>query len=268
MLINGNIDRNDAQYNTNAPFTGDTESLSINGTILPPCSIRSLKIYCDETVTPPVRLSRISRNSEGSVYTVHFTDGKSVTAAVWRLFKQQPAGLPEYVTNFLLSEDGDLRGHITFHRSLPETLKGLVRDMQSVSTGSGAFEVLPQCLTAYLKGVCRSLSVNGSVLHASTDICPANLVHSSVSDGVYSIGLMDEYAESVPCDGICSLRVDDVTAVNGKPTTGEDIARDPIWLGGKHLVIRSSVASNVRVVYNGKTTPNSIELRGVLDGQH
>lgn len=266
MLINANIDRNDAQINTKAPFTYESP-LKLLDSELPSMAFQSIKIYCGEGFVPPVRLSSVAVVPEHpDQCDVRFADksGKPMCHAVICLLSE---GTKDYITTLLTDDYGVIKGHVTYRRDTPGVLLTAARRSDGLfTTQAGDFTLLPQCHEAWITGNCKAISVNGTTTRSNVRLIPSILVHTRIDpDSSYCFDLADVYWPDVTVsareavNGLCNLVVHNVKKLNGVTIDG---TTDPIWIGGKHLVIRSSVTSNIRV----GVTDTSIVLKGVMDG--
>lgn len=266
MLSNVNIDRNDAQMNTKAPFTYESP-LKLLDSELPSMAFRSIKIYCGQGFETPARLASVSVVAEHpDQCDIRFADasGKYMCHAVVCLLSE---GVSDYVTTLLTDDYGVILGHVTYRRDTPGALLTAARRSDGLfTTQPGDFTLLPQCHEAWITGNCKAVSVNGDVTRSNVRLIPSILVHTRFDNGgAYCFDLADVYWPGVTVsareaiNGICNLVVHNVTKLNGVTVNG---TTDPIWVGGKHLVIRSSITSNIRVSVTG----SSILLKGVMDG--
>ena len=115
----------------------------------------------------------------------------------------------------------------------------------------------------------------GPLIHAEMDPSPDNADNSNSAivtpaHPAFRVSIADVYEDRVLNNGICELVVPCIT-VNGEepPSEMEDPDHDYVdqdgyshfWVGGKHLSIRSSITSNIRVV----RTDRGITLTGITD---
>lgn len=277
MLLQHNEDRNDESYNTKAPFRYECELALPEGS-LPAQSIRSLIVYCEDGIRPPVRLASVSiAHNEVANLVLEFTDfaGNLVGTANMYQTLQTP-----YATTFIYSANGVIKGHVCYNAEAANALADAARlSAGSFKTKESDFMLLPQCHVAWLSGHARALSVNGKATRRNVIINPTIEMHTDIT----SVSVPDS-SQQVDCyvlsmaahwtgggvsiitnpamNGLCKLAMNNVLTVDGATAADPDyLLADPVYIGGAHLVIRSSDTSNLRVISNGR----AISVMGVQD---
>lgn len=277
MLQQHNEDRNDEAYNTKAPFRYECELALPEGS-LPAMSILSLVVYCGDGVRPPVRLSSVSvAGNEAASLVLEFTDfaGSPIgTANMYKTLREA------YVTTFIYSPDGVIKGHVCYNAEASAALSAAARVSAGVfRTGESDFVLLPQCHVAWLSGHARALGVNGRSTRRNVIVNPTVEMHTEITSmtvadiaspvDCYVLGMAshwygggDSVASNPAMYGLCRLSMNNVITVDGATTADPDyLMADPVYIGGAHLVIRSSDTSNLRVISNGR----AISVMGVQD---
>lgn len=265
MLTPINIVHTDAKYNTNAPFEWNCP-LVLNSIKISSEYFRSVKIYCDKTNVLPVHLDTITISIEDSnICYVSFCDANGIEIGKWRACVSTDSDTnSEYCTAFIRNTHNEIKGHISFHTSLPGALLNCARKSNGTVTADyGDFVLLPHCHVAWHPGHGRTITINDYTTLQNVKIHPGILTridsNLNANGDNLSISVVGPYKDKSQKNGICNLVADNVIYVNGSETTAASLVRNPIWLGGKHLVIRSSITSNIRVLCDGQ----SIYLAGV-----
>lgn len=264
MQMDSNIDRNDAVYNTNAPFEGD-RPLVISGFTLDYRSFRSIRVYVTETMTPPVRLASItlSKIDPDKAYA-RFEASNGVLVGRWEIVRTIPNTTGEYVTCFILNDADTIMGHVVYAKSLPDALLHLVSSAGgTVNVQPSSFKLLPQChVPMHVDGV-RAFKVGSHVYRGELVVSGVDELTTTVDDNMTaSIGLNENVLPyKYKKHGICKLKVDNLVSVNGVAVQPGSANNTEYWIGGSHLILRSSVTSNLRVSMENGT----IALKGVQE---
>lgn len=282
-LTHYNTDRTDDRINTNAPFEYECPC-KFGRITLPQSAFISIKLYIDEGMTLPARLSRVYSPDPSSV-AVEFCDSHNVLIGTWTAPLKLDPGC-EYVSGFIYDDDGILRGHVVSDPSTPGTLNAACRFIGGdIKTSLTDFILLRQCCVPWYIGKVKRISINGNT--TSSDVVIGIKRPTAVDPGE----LDDIFIWSVPAisTDITLLRIDafgdfDKTFIGlltgyqddqfrvGKPGLlqfsliegGGAIHIDDI--GNASLMVRSTKLSNLRVV----TVANSISCVGVsstVDGE-
>lgn len=274
MLFQHNIDRNDAAYNTKAPFRYECP-LNIGAGSLDTRNVRSIVAYCDEEATPPVRLHSVSLDPEHSgACRAEFTDAAGQQIGIAYLLKY----IGGFHTTFILNQYMVIKGHISYNSQLTEELMQAARMADGkYTTDDNDFVLLPQCHVARFKGHMRAIRINGTLTHSYVHIWPKIEMHSEYvtadlnagyADRSYILSLAEPFEEGVSLDtnptlnGLTWLSVNNLDSIDMSPAASDDYAiENPFLLSGVHLVIRSSDTSNIRVI----STDKHVTFTGVQD---
>ena len=246
-----NLDRSDEQVISNYPFTYEsTRNIKIG--ILPPGSFLAVSVNIDEDTELPCRIKGIS--ADGKLVICDNTGAEICYGQLYKTFASNDSG---YVSFFLYNQNEVLSGFIFCKVEAAAQLVAVNTWYPNIFTyfDNDAFILLPECCVPTMKGAVRSFMVNNK--HVTADLCirfsepTANnyrtgyniyptLYGDAMCINVYNV------QEPEP-NGLCVL------SVNGKN----------YWVGGLNIILKSSVTSNLRVVYGD----SSIILRGVTDAQ-
>jgi hypothetical protein len=244
MLNSFNIDRSDSEINTNFPFQWQCR-LQLGSVQLPSGLIRSIRVHCTEGILPPVRLHKVQINGDNG--TAEFRDSQGVSVCFWKFsYKSSDTRISAFLTNSY----NVISGHIVCSEELPAMLFSIAAaNNNEVTTESDDFLLLPQCHTSSLSGYCKAFKIGDTVYNSDLTIKSGAYTSSEFKGGVYSISLLGKYAvdtdSAMNRDGIMQL------SVNG----------ETYYVGGRHLLIRAGMTSNLRVVMAN----SAITLKGVQD---
>lgn len=262
MPLVWNIDKHDAAYNTNAPFEYNCP-LKLGGISIPPAGFLSIKIYCTEDMRPPVRLSSVTTNADGTA-NVEFSDADSRIIGYWKASPIDAGsvyitgGLPDYVSDFICTEHGVITGHVYCQKDIPSMLVSAAKSGNGeVTSDSQDFVLLPQCHTMTLNGAMRAISVNG-IDHTGDVRLQAGkyLKDASVGNNVAPncIGKYSRDTEEAEVhDGVTRLAVRKIINNQDHVSTYD--------AAGKHLIIKAGIVSNIRVLKDSGV----LVLKGVAD---
>ena len=244
MLTTYNIDRSDSEINTNFPFQWQCP-LQLGSVRLPIGMVKSARVYCTEGILPPVRLHSVQIN--GGDGTAEFRDAQGVVVCYWK-FSEQSSG--DTVSAFLVNSYNVISGHIVCSSELPAMLFSIASaNNNSITTDSDDFLLLPQCHVSDLTGFCKAFKVGNKIYNEDITLAAGSYTSAEFKDGVYTISLMSKYTASSDSamnrDGLLHL------SVNG----------NTYYIGGRHLILRAGMTSNLRVTMSNST----ITLKGVLD---
>lgn len=250
MLIHSNIDKHEASKNTNAPFMGHC-ALDLGGYSMTPNSFLSVKIHMSEGLIPPARIDTITTER------INFTDssgtfiGSVFLPAEDGRISNHNSGYP-YLSTYIFNDNKVVVGHVTTLQSTPLELQNAARVAGGTfKTGVNDFLLLPQCHVASFNGCMRAISVNKVVTTLPTEInCASdNIAVKPTLLSQLQIDVCKKITQKGQPHGIRKIRVD-----------SRDVYRSDS-VDGKHLVIRATTLSNLRVLVDDK----DILLKGVSD---
>lgn len=260
LTLTNNLDRTDEAAISNWPFTHES-TLDTGDGVLTADSFLSISVNIDESVVLPCRFKGVSKDGRLLV-----CDAVGTEVCSGQLYATNAGD--ELSSFFLYNQYGVLCGNITCKSSVLTQLFSLSKFTDNVHYFAiRAFVFLPQCHVQSMIGHGRSLGVSGKysvadlVLRCTTgalvtggSVSAHNIVPETPEDVVISGSTYHRYAISVyniekPVKNKwCRVYIQG-------HTTGLYNVEDC------NLIIKSSVASNIRVVYSN----DSITLRGVLD---
>lgn len=264
MLDNFNIDQQDAVKFTKYPFT-EGSTLAVCGSALPPASFVSVRIMCSQGAT--VSLTGLQMDPSCDFASAVFTDsGTGAAAGIWRVYPATAAGTG-MVTALLYDADGVLTGHLACVSGLPCWLYELCRtNGGDVQLDRQALVLRPECTVPAIDGTGRVIAVSGTdtALASTGDvrILLDGYLRDSLSSGVLTIDAAGPVSQDllvlpssvqISADGLLSV------AVCMDDDSSSSCLEVPCR--GKHLIVRSGLASNLRVLTSG----SGITLHGVLD---
>ena len=274
MQINSNIDVYAAEFNTNAPFTIDS-SMRVGDIQLSYADFLSIVLYCDEDIVPPARIGMLrALPADANGVDVVFVDTGNRSIGALRMLEtaEDVSYYNGYITSFICDENGGIVGHAMYAKTLPGAfLSVLSRSAAStVRVNPDAFVLMPQCHVARLRSHGAAIRVNGTTTldnvyiraGATTraDVYAASALAEQGLDVVqlpgleyYCVSAINKYTPNMTsADGYTKLCI---------TLTGETVNRYIIDVSNSHIVLRSSVASNVRVI----TEFSGITIKGVMD---
>lgn len=228
MLINmNNMQRDSAAYNANAPFSGSGE-LYIGDMAVPSGSLLSLKVYCDESVTLPVRLASIARDTaRRTSVRLTFLDALGYTVGYCTLEKTA-----EDSSRGIFNSEGYLCGHMYYTKEFADICVTAVQKAPSgVSLDSDAFQLLPQNHVATLTGKVKSIYVGGSRISGNVVLHGGEYTRIDNASGAISMGVVGAYQESTYNNRLCVLKL-----------PGQEVD-----IKDAHLILRHTPTSNIRV---------------------
>lgn len=237
MLSHTNIDRQDSQQVSNAPFTF-TSTLKLQESILPTGSFISLKVYVEEDYKVPFRFHSIRPDGK-----LVICDAVGTPVITWQTFAATRERLNErpYVSSLLYNMNGVIAGHVSCTHTAIAVIRNVVESITvPYLLDAGAFVLIPQCHVAMLKGQCRAIRQiddNSSrdttgdleLSFGTTDDC----LYATENDKIIlaMVNTEDKTMKMLTPNGLCNL------VVNGN-THG---------VIGKSIIIKSKLESNLRV---------------------
>lgn len=253
LTITNNLDRTDEATISNWPFTYES-TLDTGDGALTGDSFLAVSVNVDETVELPCRFKGVS--SDGRLI---ICDASGAEVCSGQLYERTDANATT-CSFFLYNKYGVLSGVIFCKPNVPSMLWSLSQYANGMHYfATNAFVLLPQCHVQSAQGNVRSFGVNGTYTTANLGIrCTSGVIsdvpgatvsgHNIIpeSSSVVSYGVFN-FDENPEPNKWCRI------TVNGTTYNVED----------KNLIIRASVASNLRVVHSDA----AIILRGVLDAQ-
>ena len=255
MLSHTNIERNNSQQESKAPFTFES-TLTVAGQRIPQGGFLSVKVYVDSNIILPVRIYCVRQNGE-----VVFCDKTGTVVALWKTCELTDPDI-DYVTDLLFTEEGAIAGSIACTVPTLDIFRSLVTERTSdYFLPADAFVLIPQCHIAMMGGASKTIHVTdkeGEVHVFTSDITIQNFPEPEDYDDSedmvvwrgYSANLKNTYDAVInrqPTNKICSIVIDGSTT----------------WCDGKKLLIKAKMdsesASNLRIVHeNGQ-----LVMRGV-----
>jgi len=261
MRQDANISVTGARQGTNAPFTQDS-TLTIQSTRLSPKLFVSIRVFCNEAVVPPVRISHIQKTVD--TYELFMSDAANRKIGSFIADRQDNA-IGNVWSTLITAADGTVKGHVTYDGNQYSTLWSTLQQINGmIRLADSAFVLLPFCLVAEMSGGLRTIHIDGETTTEPVCIVPAACVHVGVSpSGVISVDagrpekLQTEY-------GFRWLGMDNVDHIDGSAAAGTTrmSSENMLDITGCHLVFRSGLTSNLRVI----TDVPEVRLEGVLDG--
>ena len=250
MLQISNIDRQDATYNTCAPFQPCT--MKLGSVVLTYEDFLSIKVYCTSGTVLPVSMSTVSLSDNGNSCSIEFTDSENKLLGTCTCRPGQPSG---YVSTFIFNGNGQVVGHMVYLHSLPDKLMHAARVSKDRTLRTSDFKLLPQCCTAWLQGVSKVLDVGGLKTTGSVEVTAGRYMRAENTVNGFQYSVIGEYNQYN--DGICRLVLPGKHMVNGTEKTDYQA-----WVGSGSLVIRHALTSNIRLLTNDK----QLSLSGVDNG--
>lgn len=272
-LVHYNLDRTDEQLNTNAPFEYEC-SCRFGRINLQRSAFISIKLYIDEGMVLPARLSRVYIPDPESV-SVEFCDAENTLIGTWNTPLEIRAGC-SYVSGFVYDDMGILRGHVVCDPATPGTLSAACKFIGGdIKTSVSDFILLRQCCVPWYVGKLKRIVLNG--VATSNDV----LLSVARPEAGYSGGDIDDvFVWSVPeiQDGNACIQInafgnfDDtfIGMLTGHKTDTDGIERFTVGkpgitkfslvegggridiqdVGSSVFMIRNTKSSNLRVVTN------------------
>ena len=244
MLNNFNIDIYDLSKNTKYPFDYSCK-LNINNNTLDPNLITDIKIFLNSNFVAPCRIKEFYISGNKVVLLISDNLDSPVGTALL-----SPDSLSEKInTCMILNQYNVLVGHIHYYSSLYNTLKSylsLCRN-STYTTDPNDFIFNSSCIFVVPKYLCKSFGINNIYHTKNTTLDVGNYIEAVLTNNVYSISVYNDYKPANVSHGISILNVNGIK----------------YWISGKHLYVRHSVASNIRV----NVESQNITLKGVLDVQ-
>lgn len=246
MIMHSNIDKTDAALTTKAPFMGHCKCM-LGNVPLSANSILSVKIYLTEGMTPPARISKITKND------MTFTDavGSFIGTIEFPAGNVQPTADYPYVSACIQNENGVITGHITMQPYAVKELKdAAVASGGTINTEANDFMLLPQCHAASFVGGVRAFKIGSEYITTNTRISLMQplILHDGVNSKTKHIHLLKKFTPQGKTHGIRLVSV--VDSVSEEEFENID-----------HVLISVEKLSNMRVTMQDGT----VVLKGVLD---
>lgn len=256
MLSHTNIERENSQLESKAPFTFESTML-VDGQKVPQGGFLSIKVYVDSDVILPVRIYCVRQNGD-----IVFCDKTGTIVAIWKTYSLTDPNL-DYVTSLLFTEDGVIAGSVACTVQTLDIFRSLIYERNSdFFIPADAFVLIPQCHVAMMKGASKVIRVtdrNREDHVFTSDLTILNFPKPEEYDADedmvvwegYAANLKNRYSTVVARqqpNRICGILIDGSTAVP---------------CDGKKLIIKAKMdsegASNLRVVHD----KGQLVLRGV-----
>ena len=249
MLSHNNIDRQDSQQVSNAPFTF-TSTLTLRDSVIPTGSFLSLKVYVEEDYKVPFRIHSI--NPDGRVI---FCDASGTPVITWQTYaatKERNNDRP-YISSLLYNMNGIIAGHVSCTHTAIAVIRNVI---ESITTpylvDANAFVLIPQCHVAMLKGQARSLGQidDNDSRYTTADLTlnfatTADCIYAEENDRIVfaMVNNEEKFYDMLTPNGLCAIKV------NGSTYS----------VDGKNIIIKSDIESNLRV----NKGSNRLLLKGV-----
>lgn len=270
-MYNHNIDIYDARINTKAPFVY-TSKLRIGSSVLPDNAFVAIQIAISDASALPVHISSMQLSSD--ILTIEFSSILQGRLGTWRTgYKLSEHDNIEFISGYIYSDSGILIGHVTCLPDTPGTIAGYLQLAGgSVVISDTDFILLPQCCITAPEGSMRTIAIqDGSPSTADTIIDVGRYVLSS-SDASYNItinayGDITKLSNYIGVYPVIDADYRFIIYIGYKGLTTLKIKNHSesqpsiTYIENKHLLIKSTLASNIRVL----TSNNSISLSGVRD---
>lgn len=260
LTLTNNLDRTDEAVISNWPFTYDS-TLDTGDGSLTADSFLAITVNVDESVVLPCRFKGVTKDGKLVV-----CDATGTEVCSGQLYETNTG--EDISSFFLYNQYGVLCGSISCKSNVLTRLYSLSRFTDNIQYfAMRAFVFSPQCHVQSMKGQGRSLGVSGKYSVADLVLrCTTGVLVSGSSVSAHNV--VPEAKAAITVDGTTKYRYAFSVYNIEKPvknkwcrvyiqgyTTGFYNVEDC------NLIFKSSVASNLRVVYSS----DSITLRGVLD---
>lgn len=252
MLLHNNIDKNDAAYNTKAPFMGHCE-LRLGNDVLSAGSILAAKFYVPEDMIPPIRLYQVTTKE------LIFTDYNGTYFGSISIDVQTPDNVYlgyqgfnsdyPYMSGFITNKHNVIVGHITIK---PDAIYALIAAAKrcggTFTAGVDDFLFLPQTHAASFNGGVRAFSIN--TYKTTNNVCLSfakqniNFFYST-RNRYMQVSVLKGITQEGKQQGVHQLIVDDKS----------------FDVKGKHIQFRATELSNVRVTVQD----GAVVMKGVSD---
>ncbi len=247
-----NIDPVDAAASSSYPFAEDAD-MQLGSAELPTTYVRAIRLYCRPGLTLPAYINgaRVSRMSSGQdMCILQFSDAYGTLIGTASMVLLSDA---QWTTGPILTPEGALAGYICYNELLPTTVFRAAKF--SNGTAQASIKLAPGCCVPWLQGKVRNVRINGVSTGCDVDIRPGAYVHSETSGDALAYSVVGKYQDS--SDGHNGIE----WLLMRKYVNGNLYTAAPVYVGGKHLIIKHSKLSNARVV----CTDMTIQLKGVKD---
>ena len=244
-----NLDRTYEQGLSNYPFTHEsTRDIKI-GT-MPQGSFLAISVNVDENTVLPCRLKGMS--PEGKLVICDSTGAEVCHGQLYKVTDAAPSG---YVSFFLYNANEVLSGFIFCKVEAVGQLMALTTWYPDTFTyfNSDAFVLLPECHVQTLRGAVRSFKVGSTYITADLCIRFSNPTENSWRTG-YNV-VPSTFGDAI-CINVYNVQEPEINGLCQICVNGTNY-----WIGGKNIVLKASMTSNLRVVY----TNSAIVLKGVGD---
>lgn len=258
MAIFSNIDRNDAALNTKHPF--DWSCALDLGSPFPVRELISVRLYVDDKSAVPLRIAKFVWTSTGMRWTIKDNTGDDCASVSF------PEDAKEIITVPVRDTSGCLAGHVVctpvFIRTVSAMLRAASGNIIDVNQDDFIFDT--SCHIPILSGIFRALNFNGEVYTTDVTIFTGDNVKAeevgASSRRLLRISAVSDYKENTRIDNkFTRLTLNgDHELVNNTSSGGVTSGGAT---GGWQLLLRHSLASNLRVV----TTAANVHLMGVKD---
>ncbi len=236
-MIHTNIDITDAGFNTTSPFTYDSDGL-LGSTKVQLNSFLSIKIQTYENIKLPLFIYKLA--VDGSV---DFHDATGTYVCSW---SPTIVATPSYTNYFLYNKNHILMGHLTCHSDTAAIFAAVLEGLRvDLLLPRSSFTLSSGCCVPSIEGTSKALKIGDSITVADCTLTTGAQIKSTYEDATIRLDLVGLFSPPERHSGISTLRVND----------------NDYWIGDKHLYIRHSVTSNIRLVQEGSI----LNMKGVLD---
>lgn len=257
MAINTNIAIEDASYNTHAPFTWES-TMTVNGFTLSYKDFLSFIIYCRPGIVPPVHIcsvrpsEKVRPGSYTSYYSVCIADSSNTEIGYFDVYSSA-AG--DKMRESIIYNKNDIQiGHVYLSGNAMNAFMP-VQPGAMYRVDPDAFVLLPTCHVPYPRRLAECIEINGKKFYTDVRITFKPTVHVEIPPDFsrsypLNIGVASLYTDPDDMDGFTTLCI---------RHRGAESIYD---VAGKHLMIKSTIASNVRVISDS----GSITITGPGNG--
>lgn len=252
MLLHNNIDKNDAAYNTKAPFMGHCE-LRLGNDVLSAGSILAAKFYVPEDLVPPIRLYQVTAQEltftdYNGTYFGSIAIGVQTPDNAYFAYQGFNSDYP-YMSGFITNKHNVIVGHITIK---PDAIYALVAAAKrcggTFTAGVDDFLFLPQTHAASFNGGVRAFSINA---YKTTNNVNLSFASQNIN---FFYSTANKYMRVHVLKGI--------TQEGKQQGVYELIVNDKSFdVKGKHIQFRATELSNVRVTVQD----GAVVMKGVSD---
>ena len=249
MLSHTNIDRQDSQQVSNAPFTF-TSTLTMLDSVIPTGSFISLKVYVEEDYRVPFRFHGI--RPDGKLIICDAVGTPVITWQTYPSTRKRDNDRP-YISSLLYNMNGVIAGHVACTHTAIAVIRNVIETItEPYQLDANAFVLIPQCHVAMLKGQCRAIGQidNNGTKYTTGDL---DLSFGTTDDCIYAtendkislamVNTKDKFMKMLTPNGLCQVKV----------------GSDTFDVVGQSIIIKAAPESNVRVTKDN----DRLQIKGV-----